>query len=416
MFTENVETTLLSNGIRVVSETVPYVQSVSIGIWVGVGSRDETPAEAGITHFIEHMLFKGTHRRTARDIASEIESRGGSLNAFTDKEYTCYYAKALAEDAPIVLDVLADMLTSSALDPSELALERNVVMEEIRRYEDTPDDAVHDLFAQTLWPRHPLGKPIAGTVRTVAKMDRDAVLAYMAAHYTPARIVVSAAGNIAHADVVALAERMLGGIVGTRARATARSPRAAVARKEKRKRTEQVHFCLGSPAYSQTSPERYAFSIVDLALGGNMSSRLFQEIREKRGLVYSIGSYAAAYEQGGYFSVYGGTSPQTYDEVLRLTHEVIASVRENGLDDDEIARVKTQYRGMLVLGLENMSARMMRMGKSLLTYGRVVPLDEVRGLMDAVTPDDVRRVARQVLDPDSITITAVGPFGRSASK
>jgi predicted Zn-dependent peptidase len=415
-FAENIETTTLPNGIRVVSETVTHVQSVSIGIWVGVGSRDEEMPVRGVTHFIEHMLFKGTQRRDARQIADEIESRGGSLNAFTDKEYTCYYAKALAEHAPIVMDVLTDMLTNSLLDPEELRREQNVVLEEIKRYKDTPDDIVHDLFIETLWNTHPLGRPVIGIERTVAGLTRESVVDYMARHYTPDRIVVAAAGNVPHAEIVALAAKHLGHLSGKQEKPRSRQPHASGKEKFLRKRTEQVHFCYGTTGFRQGDDSRFAMTILDTVLGGNMSSRLFQEIREKRGLAYSIGSYSVSYREGGLFTVFGGTSPDTYEQVLDLTRIEIEKVKRENLSEDEVAKSKTQIRGALVLGLENMSSRMMRMGKSTLYFDRVVPLEEIQSKINAITLDDLDRVTNQIFDPEKMTLAAVGPFKKTREK
>src|SRR2546421_76293 len=255
---ENIELTTLPNGLRIVSETVPHVQSVSVGIWVGVGERDEEKDVLGISHFIEHMVFKGTPKRDARQIADEIESRGGSLNAFTDKEYTCYYARALSEHAPIVMDVLTDMLRNSLFDPEEITREKGVVLEEIKRYKDAPEDIVHDLFAQTLWRKHPLGRPVIGTVRTVSALERDHITRHIGSHYTPDRVVVSAAGNIQHSAMVDLASRYLGDMKGTAPERKRRPPTFSGESKLQRKRTEQVHFCLGTQAYSQLDDDRYS--------------------------------------------------------------------------------------------------------------------------------------------------------------
>lgn len=410
MITENIEITTLPNGVRVVSETVPYVQSVSAGIWVGVGSRDEDRSVRGITHFIEHMLFKGTPTRDARQIADEIESRGGSLNAFTDKEYTCYHAKALAEHVDIVMDVLTDMLRHSLLDPTELRREKNVVLEEIKRYKDTPDDLIHDIFAQTLWKTHALGRPIIGTERTVASLEREHLTDYMAAHYTPDRIVVSAAGNVPHAEMVRLTEKYLGDLSGRSNGRRSTRPQSSGESRMVRKRTEQVHFCLGTTGFGQQDNDRYVLTILDMVLGGNMSSRLFQEIREKRGLAYAIGSYSVSYQESGVFVIYGGTSPATFGQVLDLTRAEIEKVKRENLTADEIAKAKTQIRGALVLGLENMSSRMMRMGKSLLYFGTVTPLEEIVQKINAVTRDDIARVSNALFGESHLTLAAVGPF------
>ena len=409
MSSENIEITQLSNGVRVVSETVTHVQSVSVGIWVGAGSRGENMSERGITHFIEHMLFKGTERRTARQIADEIESRGGGLNAFTDKEYTCYYAKALAEHVDIVMDVLTDMLLHSVLDPEELAREQNVVLEEIKRYKDTPDDTIHDIFLQTLWSSHPLGRPVIGVEKTVGAIRRDDIIDYMERNYTPDRIVVSVSGAVPHAQVVELAEKMLGSMQGSSKAIRRHTPIASGKSKHVRKKTEQVHFCYGSSAYPQKDDTRFALTLLDSILGGNMSSRLFQEIREKRGLAYSIGSYNVAYQEGGLFTVYGGTSPDTFEQVMDLTRTEIAKVKKENLLVDEVSKAKTQIRGALVLGLENMSSRMMRMGKNMLYFNRVIPIDEIRTKIDAVTMEDLSRVAHHVFDEDQMTLTSIGP-------
>lgn len=415
MTDERIELTTLSNGVRVVTETVTHVQSVSLGIWVGVGSRDETAPVRGITHFIEHMLFKGTASRDARQIADEIESRGGNLNAFTDKEYTCYYARALSEHAPVVMDVLSDMLLHSLLEPEELARERNVVLEEIKRYEDTPDDHVHDLFTQTLWSPHALGKSVIGSSRTVSGLERPHLAKYIETHYTPDRIVVAAAGNVPHAEVVHLAEKHLGGLKGKTRRKALKPPSATGKSRLQRKRTEQVHFCLGGQAYRQEDPDRYVLTLIDMVLGGNMSSRLFQEIREKRGLVYAIGSYQIAYSAGGCFAVYGGTSLQTYEQVIDLVRHELKKVRSEGLLPDEIAKAKTQIRGGLVLGLESMSSRMMRMGKSMMYFGRVIPLDEILGRIEAIQGPDILRVAGTVFAEDQLSLAAIGPFPKGTA-
>jgi predicted Zn-dependent peptidase len=414
MFNEQIETTTLPNGVRVVTETVPHVQSASVGIWVGVGSRDETPEIAGITHFIEHMLFKGTDRRDAQQIALEIESRGGNLNAFTDKEFTCYYAKSLAEHADIVLDVLSDMLLHSRLDTEEMEREKNVVLEEIKRYDDQPEDTVHDIYAQTLWTQHPVGRPTIGLSETVKALTRHNLRSYIDEHYTPDRVVVSAAGNVPHSKVVEMAGELLGGIKGApKGRHTADMTVSGSSRRM-RKDTEQVHFCYGGQGFSQADDRRYVLSILDTVLGGNMSSRLFQEVREKRGLAYSIGSYTLSYTEGGCFTVYGGTSMETFDEVVEITRREFDKVRREGITADELNRAKMQIRGSMVLGLENMSSRMMRMGKTTLYFGNVVPLSDIMAKIERTTNDDIIEVANTVLNPERLTLAAIGDFEGTA--
>lgn len=408
--TENIELTTLPNGVRVVSENVPYVQSASVGIFVGVGSRDEEDRVRGISHFIEHMLFKGTAKRTAHQIADEIESRGGHLNAYTDKEATTYQARVLAEHTPLAMDILTDMLLGSQHDPEEIEREKRVVIEEIKMYEDTPEEMVHELFEETLWETHPLGKSIIGTEKTVGGLKRDDLLAHISTRYRPDRIVVSGAGNIEHAELVALAEKALGGLEGKAPSRWLGTPQpSGKSDKKGRRDIEQTHFCLGTAAYSKHDKERFALSILNNVLGGNMSSRLFQEVREKRGLAYSIGSYGRSYQDGGHFCVYGGTSSDTYEEVLALTRKEFAKVRADGLSEDELTKAKTQVRGALVLGLENMNARMNRYGDSLLSYGRVVPISEILQEYEAVTHEKIGAVAEKVLDDQSLTLTAIGP-------
>lgn len=409
---ENIQTTTLDNGIRVVSETVDTVQSISVGLWVGVGSRYETAGQRGISHFIEHMLFKGTTHRTARQIVEEVESRGGSLNAFTNKEHTCYYAKALAEDTPIVLDVLCDQLRNSLLDPEEMDREKKVVIEEIKREFDTPEDYVDDVFTETLWSSHPLGRPTVGSVRSVSALTPDDLRAYMTTHYTPDRIVVAAAGNVSHDEIVALADRMLGDMTGARHTRKHRAPEPSGASRTVRRKTEQVHFCIGCPGYSESNDDRYALTIINVVLGAGMSSRLFQEIREKRGLAYSIGSYYISYIEGGVFAVYGGTSPETFDQVLELTRTELDEVRKGALTESEIARAKTQIRAAMVLGIESMTTRMMRMGKFLVYTNRVEPLSEMLAKYEAVSADDIGRVANELFTEERMTVAAVGPFRR----
>ncbi len=414
--TENIQITTLANGVRVVSESVPYVQSASIGLWVGVGSRDEEEQIRGISHFIEHMLFKGTKKRTAREIADAIESRGGHLNAFTDKEITCYETRVLSDDLNLSLDILSDMFRNSLFEPDELEREKRVVLEEIKMYEDTPEESVHDIFMQTLWRSHPLGKSVIGTDKTVSALTRDNLVDYMKTRYCPDRIVIAAAGNLDHADLVSMAESKLNDLTGKAPERAARKPRSSGKSKQVRKRdVEQVHFCMGSTAFGKKDKKRFSLSILNNVLGGNMSSRLFQEIREKRGLAYSIGSYARSYQDAGFFCIYGGTSPQTYEQVLELTHIELEKIKKHGMSEDELTKAKTQIRGALVLGLESMSSRMNRYGDSLLSYGRVVPIAEILSEYNAVSHESIAEAAEQVLNGAELTLTAIGPFSRKSS-
>ncbi|HLK57943.1 MAG TPA: pitrilysin family protein [Chthonomonadaceae bacterium] len=408
--TEYIQLTTLPNGVRVVSETVPYVQSASVGIFVGTGSRDEEDALRGISHFIEHMMFKGTPSRTARQIADEIESKGGYLNAFTDKEMTCYQIRVLAEHTPLALDILTDMLRNSLHDEEEIKREKGVVLEEIKMYEDSPEDIVHEIFEQTMWPSHPLGKSVIGTAETVSGLSRSNLTGYIGSRYAPDRLVVAAAGNLQHEALVEMTAKALGDMNGTGPARTMSRPSPSGQSKQTTKRdVEQMHFCLGSTAYSKMEKERYSLSILNNVLGGNMSSRLFQEVREKRGLAYAIGSYSRSYQDGGLFCVYGGTSPTTFEQVLELTHSEFEKVKREGLTDDELTKAKTQVRGALVLGLESMMSRMNRYGESLLSYGRVIPMEEVLREYEAVSHESIAAIAAKVLDESALTLASIGP-------
>jgi predicted Zn-dependent peptidase len=397
------------NGIRIVTEEVPYAQSVSLGIWVDSGARDETDENAGISHFLEHLLFKGTERRTALEIAEALDAVGGQLNAFTDKEYTCYYAKVLPEHTDLALDVLSDMLQNSILDPEEIEREKDVVLEEIKRHEDTPDELIHDLFLTTLWPGHPLGRSVIGRPEVIERLTRDEILAYLRQHYAPQRMVVAAAGNLRHDEIVRLVQQYLGGLSGKPEPRSPIAPAFTAGDTCLKRSTEQVHFCLGTRGYTQDEDDRYALGILDAAVGGGMSSRLFQEVREKRGLCYAIGSYTASYREAGMFAVYAGTSPENAAEVRTLIQHELGKLSADGLEAAELQRAKNQIRGAVLLGLDSMSSRMTRLGKSLLYYNRVISPEEVVEKVEAVTPEDIRRVCQSIFSGD-YAYAAVGPF------
>jgi predicted Zn-dependent peptidase len=410
---ENVQKTTLPNGVRVVTESIGHVQSISLGIWVATGARYESEERRGISHFLEHMLFKGTERRpSAKQIADEMDSVGGYLNAFTDKEYTCYYARTLDEHLPLAVDILSDMYMHSLFDPEETARERKVVLEEIKRRDDDPDDLVHDLFAETIFPHHPLGLPVIGRVDVVASLEPKDLHEYMAKHYGPGSVIVSAAGNLEHEQVVALVQETLGRHTGASDTAPEAAPQISRNVFHYARPTEQVNFCIGTRGYGQMDDDKYPLAILDTVLGGSMGSRLFQEIREKRGLAYSVGSYAATHREGGYFVAYGGTSPDTYEECLDLVRKEFARVREEGISEAEMQRAKNQFRGSIIMSQESMSSRMNRMGKSEVYFGRVIPLAEVLSAINGVTLDDVKRIAETIFpeDPEVLTVAAVGPF------
>jgi len=415
-FKTSVSKTTLPNGIRVLSESVPYVDSVSVGVWVDVGSRDESGRTRGVSHFIEHMLFKGTERRTARQIADEMDSIGGHLNAFTDKETTWYYAKVLAEHLPTAVDILADMLLHSKLDREELEREKNVVLEEIKRHEDTPDDLVHDVFAQTLWQGHPLGNSVIGTEDAVKAFTQQSVREHLRGFYTPDNMAVSAAGNLDHGSLVDLVEQRFGELSGSH---VPDDPTPVTSTGDSRLTTkpiEQVHFCIGTRGFSQYDSDKYVLAVLDAMLGGGMSSRLFQEIRENRGLAYAIGSYSASYREGGMFTVYAGTSMDNMDTTVALIRQEFEAVKTNKVDEEELLRAKNQIRGALVLGMESMSNRMSRMANSELYFGRIIPVQEIIDSVMRVTADDVVRVANELLVAGQIAFAAVGPFKEAGAR
>jgi predicted Zn-dependent peptidase len=402
--------TVLPNGVRVLSEWVPYVGSVSVGIWADAGSRDEDNTRLGISHFVEHMLFKGTEKRTARQIADEMDSLGGHLNAFTDKEYTCFYARVLKEHLYQAVDILSDMLLHSLLDPVEIEREKNVVLEEIKRHYDTPEENVHDLMAETMWKGHRLGNPVIGTTGVVKGLTRDDLVRYMSEFYTPDSLVICAAGNVEHRELVDAVTEAYGGLEGKRNSHVCAEVKPQIELKLVDKVTEQVHFCLGTAGYSQEQKEKYALATIDSVLGGGMSSRLFQEIRENRGLAYSIGSYSAAYQEAGLFAVYGGTSVENINLVLELIEAGCASIGRESVTDAELERAINQIRGTLVLGQESMSNRMSRLAKSEMYFGRIVRVDEIISSITNVSRDDVAQVASQLFDGAGFTLAAVGPF------
>ncbi|MCH8275472.1 MAG: insulinase family protein [Armatimonadetes bacterium] len=400
----------LANGLRVVCEPVDYVQSVAIGIWCQTGSRLETPTEAGISHLIEHMLFKGTGKRTAKEIAESIEGRGGHLNAFTDREQTCYYARVLSDDLHNAVDVLSDMYLNSLMTQKDVELEKGVVQEEIRKYEDSPEEHVHDLHARHRWGDHPLGRPIIGSHESVGSFRPDDLRDYMKRRYVAAKTVVAAAGNLDPDQLKSVCEQELGGLEGDFNLPNASPPTAATGDERISKDAEQVHFCIGGDSVTIYDDRRYASGLLDAMLGGSMSSRLFQEIREKRGLAYAIGTYQTLYREAGAFTIYGGTSPATYEQVLGLVHEEIKKVREAPVPGPELERAKRMAIGGIVMALEGMSGRMRRIASNEITHGRHIPVEQTIESLNAVTPGQVQDIANEFLDPEKLATTAIGPF------
>ncbi|MBI4514386.1 MAG: insulinase family protein [Deltaproteobacteria bacterium] len=398
----------LPNGIRVVSEAMPGVPSGTVGIWVENGSRFETAAQNGISHFLEHLFFKGTERRTAAMIAEEIDAVGGVLNAFTSKEYTCYYAKVLAEHLPLAVDLLADIFRHSRFDPEEIDRERAVVMQEISQIEDTPDDYVHDLFNLHFWPGHPLGFPVCGRAENVQQFQQRDLLAFFDARYQPDRIIIAAAGNLTHATLMEWVEREFGDLQGAAGAPGGSPPVAARGVFPLEKDLEQVHICLGTPGISHTAPERYAAYLLSAALGGGMSSRLFQEVRERRGRAYSIYSFLSSFRDTGYLGIYAGTSSEWVEEVVAVICAEMRKLAETGLAPAELVRVKNQLKGNMLLGLESSDARMNRVARNEIYFGHDIAPEEVAACIDATANDEIIALARRLLQPGELAMALLG--------
>ncbi|WP_314586202.1 pitrilysin family protein [Paenibacillus terrigena] len=388
--------TTLSNGLRVVMEQIPTFRSVSFGIWVRTGSRNEQVASNGISHFIEHMLFKGTDRYTAKEIAETFDAIGGNVNAFTSKEYTCYYAKVLDEHLPIAVDVLADMFFASKFDTEDMDKEKNVILEEIAMYDDTPDDMVHDSVSRAALGDHPLSYSILGTEERLRAMTSDDLRQYMQEHYTIENTVISVAGNI-NDQTLTLLEKHFGHFTVHGKEQQLEAPNFDGQVIYHKKKTEQNHICLSMPGCSSSDPRLYGMVILNNAIGGGMSSRLFQEIREKRGLAYSVYSYHSSYVDTGLFTIYAGTAPKQTKEVLDLTMEVMNEVVAQGLTESEFSKGKEQLKGSLILSLESTSSRMNRLGKNELMLGRHFTLDEMIERIEAVTFQDIESLLHQMV-------------------
>jgi predicted Zn-dependent peptidase len=410
-----VSRTVLPGGLRLITESLPAVRSAALGIWAGVGSVDEDLDHHGATHYLEHLLFKGTVRRSALDISAEMDAVGGELNAFTAREFTCYYARVLDADLPLAIDVLADMVTSSLIAPKDVDAERSVILEEIAMNEDDPSDTVHEAFTAQLFGDTPMGRPILGTVGSINAITRDQIAEHYAARYRPENLVVAAAGSVDHAAVVELTQAAFGpvltdGVQPLAPRLTGPDPGAAGTGVRLVSRgIEQANLVLGCTGLSRADDRRFALGVLNAALGGGMSSRLFQEVREKRGLAYSVYSFSSQHAGNGLWGVYAGCLPAKADEVLAICQDEIGKVISGGLSDDELSRGKGQLRGSMVLGLEDPSSRMSRLGKSELVHPGLEPVESILAAIDAVTHDDVREVAAAVLaQPKALAV--VGPF------
>uniref|UniRef100_C5D9D7 Processing peptidase n=1 Tax=Geobacillus sp. (strain WCH70) TaxID=471223 RepID=C5D9D7_GEOSW len=387
------------NGVRIVLEQIPTVRSVAIGIWIGTGSRNETEQNNGISHFLEHMFFKGTKTRTAREIAEAFDSIGGQVNAFTSKEYTCYYAKVLDEHASFALEMLADMFFHSTFVDEELQKERNVVLEEIRMYEDTPDDIVHDLLSKACYANHPLGYPILGTEETLRTFTGDSLRGYMADYYTPDRVVISIAGNVDESFIQQV-ESYFGSFTAKQKASESQAPLFQPQKLVRQKDTEQAHLCIGFNGLPVGHPDIYTLIILNNILGGSMSSRLFQEVREQRGLAYSVFSYHSSYQDSGLLAIYAGTGNNQLDLLFETIQETIDALKEDGITEKELKNSKEQMKGSLMLGLESTNSRMSRNGKNELLLGRHRSLDEIIEEINSVTVEKVNELARSIFNED----------------
>ncbi len=405
-----IKTIKLNNGVCLLTEDIPHVRSVAVGIWINVGSRDESDKVAGVSHFIEHMMFKGTEKRTAKQIAEALDAVGGQLNAFTTKEYTCYYAKVLDEHFKLALDVLSDMLFYSKFAEPDMDRERNVILEEIKMYEDTPDELVHDVFANTIWQMHPLGRPIIGWAEVVRELNRDTIQGYLKKYYVPDNIVISVAGNIDHDFVADNIGAVFGEMKGNSSGRAMELPKPQKEITCREKDTEQVHLCLGTPGLPLEHDQIYVFQLVNTILGGGLSSRLFQEIREQRGLVYSVYSYHSSYHDTGLFCVYAGLSKENVGPALKLIFKEIKDIRQNGVTGEELRRAKDQLKGNLLLSLENVNTRMSRLGKSQLYLGKVVSPEEIVKRIEKVTAEDIVKLAGEKLGRGNFALASVGPW------
>ncbi|HKC29990.1 MAG TPA: pitrilysin family protein [Jatrophihabitans sp.] len=410
--------TVLPGGLRVVTESMPGVRSASVGIWVPVGSRDETPALAGASHFLEHLLFKGTATRSGLDIANEMDAVGGEFNAFTEKEHTCFYATVLDRDLPLAVDIVADVVLDATVTGQDVDIERGVVLEEIAMRDDDPADLVHDEFALTLFGDVPLGRSILGTEESIQALNRRQIHGYYRRRYAPESMVVAVTGNVEHREVLRLVRRAFGDRLdpsrpprppragGTGAAGLVPSGRARVCPDD----TEQANLVVGCHGLNRHDPRRFAAGVLSAALGGGMSSRLFQRVREERGLAYSVYSFTSGYADAGVFGVYAGCQPGKADEVLSLVLDELNVAASGGLTEAEVERGKGQMRGATVLGLEDAGSRMTRIGKSEIIYGEVLGVDELLARIDTVTPADVAELASDLLRRPRC-LAVVGPFG-----
>ncbi|MFS0656277.1 M16 family metallopeptidase [Bacillus sp. 179-C3.3 HS] len=408
-----VKTYTCQNGVRIVLENNPTVRSVAIGVWIGTGSRHETPEVNGISHFLEHMFFKGTKTRSARDIAESFDRIGGQVNAFTSKEYTCYYAKVLDSHAGYALDVLGDMFFHSAFDEEELKKEKNVVYEEIKMYEDTPDDIVHDLLSKAIYGQHSLGYPILGTEETLSTFNGDSLRAYMDEFYTPDRVVISVAGNVEESFIKDI-EKLFGSYEGKGKKQAVEAPEFHYEKLTRKKETEQAHLCLGFNGLPAGHEDIYDLIVLNNVLGGSMSSRLFQDVREDKGLAYSVFSYHSSFADNGMLTIYGGTGAKQLNLLSETILQTLDVLKRDGITKKELENSKEQMKGNLMLSLESTNSKMSRNGKNELLLGKHRTLDEIIDEINQVTLDGVNNLSRRIFTED-YALSLISPTGDQPS-
>lgn len=407
---------VLPNGIRVITEKIPHIRSASIGVWVNAGSGYEDERMNGTSHFIEHMLFKGTTKRTAHEIAEAVDKIGGHISAFTTREYTCYYLKVTHQYIDFALELLSDMFLNSLFDEDEIEKEKMVVREEIKMYEDTPDELIHDLFIRTAWKNHPLGQPVIGREEVVSSLTREMVLDFFKRHYIPQWIVIAAAGAVEHEKILDLSYRFFGSMCGKGNDPKLPPPSIQKGLFVEERNLEQIHLCLGGEGLPYASEDRFSLYLLNAILGGSMSSRLFDEIREKRGLAYSVYSYQSSHKDGGLFVTYVGTNPKVYLQVISLILKELTRLKMEKIDDDEIKKAKEQVKGGIILGLEDTGNCMSRIAKQEIYFGRYFEVDEILRNIDMVRPEDIQELASRLFQDEHLSLASIGPLDEEILK
>ncbi len=401
---------VLDNGMTLVVENTSTVRSICLGVWVKAGAVYETPDQGGISHFIEHMLFKGTKKHSARQIAEAMDSIGGQINAFSAKEFTCFFAKVRDQHMEMVISLLADMLTNSLFDAGEIEREKNVVIEEIKMYEDAPDELIHDIFSQSLWKTHPIGQPILGTVDSVSSIGREKIMDYYSKNYQPSNMLITAVGNFKIPQFTSLINKYFKfKSADTFVQQKVAAPKFTIEKQVREKKVEQVHLVIGAPGINESDADRYKLYVLNSIFGGSMSSRLFQEIRENRGLAYSIFSYATLYKMTGLFAIYAGCGYKECETVTGLILDEIEKIKKKNITRTELNRAREQLKGNIILSLESINSRMNRMGRNEIYFNRQIPIDEVLDNIDNVREEDVSYMAGRLFKKGKIAFSIIGP-------